>query len=87
VTALFNRLGNLGVLLVASALLVGGLGGAAIAHHFESLSAKTVASQQLEDQDRGKQAKKKSNKSSQNGKQKQHQAQRQENQGDNQTGA
>ena len=47
VTALFNRLGNAGVLLVASGLLLAGLAGAAVVHHYDSQS---VASQQHEDQ-------------------------------------
>jgi hypothetical protein len=51
VTTLLKRLGNLGLLLVASALLLGGLAGAAVAHHFEGLSAGTVATHQ---QDKGK---------------------------------
>jgi hypothetical protein len=46
VTGFFNRLGNLGVLLLASALLLGGLAGAAVVHHYDKLSAETVASQQ-----------------------------------------
>jgi len=46
VTAFFNRLGNLGVLLIACALLLGGLVGAAVAHHYERLSADTIANQQ-----------------------------------------
>jgi len=35
VTALFTRIGNLGLLLIACALLLGGLAGAAVAHHYE----------------------------------------------------
>jgi len=35
VTALFNRVGNLGLLLIACALLLGGLAGAAVVHHYE----------------------------------------------------
>jgi hypothetical protein len=46
VTALFNRLGNLGLLLIAAALLFGGLAGAALVHHYETLSVSNVASQQ-----------------------------------------
>jgi hypothetical protein len=49
VTAFFNRLGNLGVLLIASALLLGGLAGAAVVHHYDRLSAQTVASHQHTD--------------------------------------
>lgn len=85
-TALFNRLGNVGVLLVASALLVGGLGGAAITHHFERLSAQTVASQQHQGQGGPKQAKKHSKQNHQHGEQKHNQAQEQRNQGDNKIG-
>ncbi|MDQ6719372.1 MAG: hypothetical protein M3003_01085 [Candidatus Dormibacteraeota bacterium] len=60
VTAFFNRLGNLGVLLIASALLLGGLAGAAVVHHYDRLSASTIASQQHEDKTDKKQAKPKS---------------------------
>jgi hypothetical protein len=45
VTTLLNRLGNLGLLVVACALLVGGLAGAAVAHHLDTLSSNTTASQ------------------------------------------
>ena len=54
-TALFNRLGNLGLLLIAAALLFGGLAGAALVHHYETLSVSTVAPQQ--DNNEQKQAK------------------------------
>jgi hypothetical protein len=46
VTDLFNRLGSIGVLLIAGALIVGGLTGAAVAHHYEALSTVPAASQQ-----------------------------------------
>jgi outer membrane biosynthesis protein TonB len=46
VTDLFNRLGSIGVLLIAGALIVGGLTGAAVAHHYETLSSVPAASQQ-----------------------------------------
>jgi hypothetical protein len=46
VTTLLNRIGNLGLLLIASALLLGGLAGAAVAHHYDSLSADKVAAHQ-----------------------------------------
>jgi hypothetical protein len=46
VSTLLNRLGNLGLLLIACALLLGGLAGAAVAHHYDRLSADTVAAQQ-----------------------------------------
>ena len=45
-TAFFNRLGNLGILLIASALLLGGLAGAAVVHHYDRLSSDTVATGQ-----------------------------------------
>jgi uncharacterized low-complexity protein len=45
VTTLLNRLGSFGLLVVASALLVGGLAGAAVAHHFDRLASTTTASQ------------------------------------------
>jgi hypothetical protein len=58
VTAFFNRLGNLGVLLLAGALLLGGLAGAAVVHHYDTLAADTVASHQHHDQGDPKQTKK-----------------------------
>jgi hypothetical protein len=45
VTTLLNRIGNLGLLLIASALLLGGLAGAAVAHHYDRLAADSTASQ------------------------------------------
>lgn len=58
-TTFFQRLGNLGILLLAGALLLGGLAGAAVAHHYDTLSAATVASHQHEDKpDQAKHAKK-----------------------------
>jgi hypothetical protein len=51
VTTLLNRIGNLGLLLIASALLLGGLAGAAVAHHYDRLAANTVATHQ---DDKGK---------------------------------
>jgi hypothetical protein len=41
-----NRLGNLGLLLIACALLVGGLAGAAVAHHFDTLPSSAGAGDQ-----------------------------------------
>jgi hypothetical protein len=58
VTTFFERLGNLGVLLIAGALLVGGLAGAAVVHHYDRLSAETTASQQVNDKHEQKQANK-----------------------------
>jgi hypothetical protein len=58
VTSFFDRLGNLGVLLLAGALLLGGLAGAAVVHHYDSLTAGTVTSQQHKEKDQPKQAKK-----------------------------
>jgi hypothetical protein len=46
VTTLLNRIGNLGLLLIACALLLGGLAGAAVAHHYDRLAANTVATNQ-----------------------------------------
>ncbi len=46
VTAALDRLGSLGLLLIACALLVGGLAGAAVAHHFDRLATVPVATQQ-----------------------------------------
>jgi hypothetical protein len=48
VTAFFNRLGNVGVLLIACALLLGGLAGAAVAHHYERLSADSISSHEAD---------------------------------------
>ncbi|HEY8953177.1 MAG TPA: hypothetical protein VIP78_11525 [Candidatus Dormibacteraeota bacterium] len=45
-TTLLNRIGNLGLLLIACALLLGGLAGAAVAHHYDRLAANTVATHQ-----------------------------------------
>jgi hypothetical protein len=42
-TSLLNRLGNLGLLLIACGLLLGGLAGAAVAHHYDTLTAANVA--------------------------------------------
>ena len=49
VTSVVNRLGNLGILLIASALLLGGLAGAAVVHHYDRLSAHTIAAHQGDD--------------------------------------
>jgi len=49
VTSVVNRLGNLGILLIACALLLGGLAGAAVVHHYDRLSADTIASHQGDD--------------------------------------
>jgi hypothetical protein len=49
VTAFFERLGNLGVLLIAGALLAGGLAGSAITHHYDRTSSNPVASEQKND--------------------------------------
>jgi hypothetical protein len=54
-TTALNRLGNVGLLMVACALLVGGLAGAALAHHYDVLSADTIATHQ---DDKGKGAQK-----------------------------
>ena len=51
VTAFFERLGNVGVLLLASALLLGGLAGGAVVHHFERVSVETNAGQQQDDKE------------------------------------
>jgi hypothetical protein len=45
INTLLNRLGNLSLLLIACALLLGGLAGAAVAHHYDRLAADTVAIQ------------------------------------------
>lgn len=79
-TAFFERLGNLGVLLLASALLVGGLAGAAVVHHYDRLTSDTVASQQHNDKrEKGDQKPAKKNKhGKQEPGQKQHQQDDQE---------
>jgi hypothetical protein len=61
VTAFFERLGNLGVLLIAGALLLGGLAGAAIVHHYDGTSSKSVASHQQNDKGPGHQKPAKNN--------------------------
>lgn len=43
ITNLLNRIGNLGLLLIACALLLGGLAGAAVTYHYDRLSADTIA--------------------------------------------
>jgi hypothetical protein len=43
VTSLLNRLGNLGLLLIACGLLLGGLAGAAVAHRYDTLTTASVA--------------------------------------------
>ena len=48
-TSVFNRLGNLGILLIACALLLGGLAGAAVVHHYDRLAADTIAAQRGDD--------------------------------------
>jgi hypothetical protein len=58
VTTFFERLGNLGVLLIAGAFLLGGMAGAAVAHHYDRLASDSVASQQHEDKGDHKQTKK-----------------------------
>ena len=55
VTAFFERLGNLGVLLLAGALLLGGLAGAAVVHHYEGSFAGSAASHQQNDNGPGDQ--------------------------------
>jgi hypothetical protein len=58
VTALFNRIGNLGLLLIACALLLGGLAGAAVAHHYEQ-AGQAISSQEAgAGKDRGDQKQK-----------------------------
>ena len=42
-TTVLNRIGNLGLLLIACALLLGGLAGAAVAHHYDRLAADTIS--------------------------------------------
>jgi len=46
ITTFLNRIGNLGLLLIACALLIGGLGGAAVAHHYDRLAADNIATHQ-----------------------------------------
>jgi hypothetical protein len=46
VSAFLNRIGNLGLLLIAGALLLGGLAGAAVVSHYDRLPAGTAASQE-----------------------------------------
>ena len=51
VTAFLNRIGNLGLLLIAVALLFGGLAGAAVVHHYDRLSAEPAGAQQHNEND------------------------------------
>ena len=80
VTSFFERLGNIGVLLLATALLLGGLAGAAVVHHYDRLTSDTVATQQHNDKkDKGEQKAPKKNKhDKQKPGQKQHQQDDQE---------
>lgn len=47
---LFNRLGSVGLVLIAGALIVGGLMGGAVVHRIDRGAMQSVASQQHEDQ-------------------------------------
>jgi hypothetical protein len=47
---LFNRLGSVGLVLIAGALIVGGLMGGAVVHRIDRGAIQSVASQQHEDQ-------------------------------------
>ena len=58
-TSFLQRLGNLGLLLLAGALLLGGLAGGAVVYHYDRLASDTVASQQHRDKGEPKPAKKK----------------------------
>ncbi len=66
-TTLLNRIGNLGLLLIACALLLGGLAGAAVAHHYDRLTADTIATQH---DDKGNEAQKPKKAKPQHGNQK-----------------
>lgn len=59
VTGFFERLGNLGVLLIAGALLLGGLAGGAVVYHYDRTSSKISISQPHQDKGEQKQAKNK----------------------------
>jgi hypothetical protein len=72
VTGFFERLGNLGVLLIAGALLLGGVAGGSVVYHYDRTSSKTSISQQHKDKSEQKKAKKKSQGKQQHG-QKDHQ--------------
>jgi len=61
VTAFFERLGNLGVLLIAGALLLGGLAGGAVVYNYDRTSTSPVASQHEDDKGKDKQKKPKKN--------------------------
>ncbi len=47
---LFNRLGSAGLVLIAGALIAGGLMGGAVVHRIDRGATQSVASQQHEDQ-------------------------------------
>lgn len=66
VSAFLNRIGNLGLLLIASALLLGGLAGAAVVHHYDQLSSEPAASQQNNENHGQAQADQKNQRGSQN---------------------
>lgn len=72
VTAFFERLGNLGVLLIAGALLLGGLAGAAVVYHYDRTSAHSVASQHQNDSRQGETKQPKKNGQDKQKHQKQH---------------
>jgi len=55
VTTFLNRIGNLGLLLIACALLLGGLAGAAVAHHYDRLAADTISAPHHDGQGNGAQ--------------------------------
>lgn len=73
VSAFLSRIGNLGLLLIASALLLGGLAGAAVVHHYDRLSAEPAASQQNNENDSHAQGVQKNQGGSQERSHKQHQ--------------
>jgi hypothetical protein len=49
VTTFLNRVGNLGLLLIAIALLLGGLTGATVVHRLDRAASSPVASHQAKD--------------------------------------
>ena len=72
VTAFFERLGNFGVLLIAGALLLGGLAGGAVVYHYERASYRSIASQNQGANGQGETKHAKKNKQDKQKHQKQH---------------
>jgi hypothetical protein len=73
VTVFLNRIGNLGLLLIAGALLLGGLAGAAVVHYYDRLSVEPAAAQQHNENDGQTQVDQNNQRASHKGSHRQHQ--------------